>query len=374
MSIHNRKKIKKIRRWSAILPKEPYKRIPVILFYAAFSFFSVFVFFKWLFPVLFPFLLAWVIALLLQPVVSRLVKAKIPRFLSSSLLVILFVSVLGFICYLIVSRLYSELSLFASNAADFLTRAWNDDGFASGVIAKIDDALPFFHSSEWLESVWKSLGSRFNGSADGLITSLTTRILPILGDFLAFLPDALMYVLAFTLSCYYFTLDFDRINRTAVRALPEKAKKLLSDAKSSFKGTLGKLIGAYSLIILITFTELFIALSLIGVRYSLVIAFLTSLVDILPLLGTGTVLIPWGLFELVFGSTAKGIGLLVTYGIITVVRELIEPKIVGKTMGLHPLLALFSMYAGLRFFGVAGLMAFPVLVTFAKNILAKANN
>ena len=330
-------------------------------------------FFKWLFPVFLPFLLAWTAALLLQPVKSRLAKAGFPRILASALPVVLFVSVLGLACYLIVSRLYGELSLFASNAADFLTRAWTDDGFSSDIIAKIDGALPFFRSSEWLESARRSLGDFFGGSAGELITSLTTRILPILGDFLAFLPDALMYVFVFAFSCWYFTLDFDRINGAVARVMPQKARKLLSDAKSGLSGTLGKLVKAYLLILLITFTELFIALSLIGVRYSLVIAFLTSLVDILPLLGTGTVLIPWGLFELVFGSTAKGIGLLVTYGVITVVRELIEPKIVGKTMGLHPLLALASMYAGLRFFGIAGLVTFPILVTFAKNILAKAD-
>lgn len=351
-----------------ILPKELYKRIPVILFYAAFSLASIFVFFKWLLPVFLPFILSWIVALFLQPVAAKLVKAKLPRALASALLVIAAVGLLALVCYLVVSRLYKELSLLASKGSDFLSKAWSDDEFAGEIIAKIDSGIPFFRSQKFLESAWKSLGERFNGSAVNVLTSLTTRILPILGDIMSFLPDAVMYIFVFSLSCYYFTVDFDRLNRTLVRVVPKKVKKLLSDAKTGLKDTLGRLLRAYALIILITFTELFIALSLIGVRYSLVIAFITSLVDILPVLGTGTVLIPWGIFTLIFGSTAKGIALIVTYFVITVVRELIEPKIVGKTMGLHPLLTLVSMYAGLKFFGIVGLVLLPPIVTFAKNL------
>lgn len=318
-----------------------------------------------------PFFLSWTTALFLQPVVSKLASSKIPRRLASALLVFFTVSLLALLFWFVLSRLYKELSLFASAAGDFFARAWDDEEYAARIITEIDSALPFFHSSEWLGNAWKSLGERFNGASVGLITSLTTRILPIIGGVLSFLPDAIMYVFVFSLSCYYFTFDFDRINRSVSHLLPNGAKKFLSNAKKGFKGTLGGLLKAYFFIILITFTELFIALSLIGVRYSLVIAFLTSLVDILPVLGTGTVLIPWGIFTLVFGRTSKGIALLVTYGVITVVREVIEPKIVGKTMGIHPLLTLVSMYAGLRFFGVVGLLAFPMLATFAKNLIVR---
>ena len=330
----------------------------------------MFVFFKFLLPVFLPFIISWIIALLLQPVVSKLVKAKIPRRPASALLVIIAVALFGLVCWLALSRLYNELSQFTSDAASFVSKAWSDDEFAGKIIEKIDTSLPFFRSRTFLENAWKSLGEKFDSSAGSIITSLTTRILPILGDVVSFVPDAIMYIFVFSLSCYYFTVDFDRINRSLVRVVPANTKKLLSRAKTGLKTTLGGLLRAYAIIILITFTELFISLSLIGVRYSLVISLVTSLVDILPVLGTGTVLIPWGIFTLVFGTTSKGIALLVTYFVITVVRELIEPKIVGKTMGIHPLLTLVSMYAGLKFFGIIGLVLMPPLVTFAKNLFS----
>ena len=113
---------------------------------------------------------------------------------------------------------------------------------------------------------------------------------------------------------------------------------------------------------LITFLEVFIGLTVLGVRYAFLIALLTAVVDLMPVLGTGTVMIPWGIIDLIAGNYFMGIGLLVLYAIITVIRQILEPKIVGKYVGLYPLLALVSMYVGLKLFGLIGLFGLPLSI------------
>ena len=94
-------------------------------------------------------------------------------------------------------------------------------------------------------------------------------------------------------------------------------------------------------------------------KYALLLGLLIAIIDILPVLGTGTVLIPWGIAELLFENTALGIGLLVLYAVITVIRNFAEPKIVGRQMGINPLFTLLSMFIGIKLLGFAGVIIFP---------------
>ncbi|MGI6717020.1 MAG: sporulation integral membrane protein YtvI [Eubacteriales bacterium] len=356
-----------------MLPKEPHKKIPLIILYTVLAVGGGYVFLKYLFPVFLPFMIAWVIALLLQGVINRLYeKAKIPKKLSALVLVLMVAAVLGFVCFLIIKRLTGELTEFAKNAGEFLEKAKNDDKFASKWIKKISDLFPF-NIENWLTNLWNSLNLRLENATSSFL-SLTSRILPILQDFIFFVPEAFMYVFIMVLSSYYFAVDFDKINRFIVKILPEGGRKYASYAKGEMKGTIGKLLRAYALIITVTFTELFIFLTLIGVKYSLVIAFFIAFIDILPVLGTGTVLVPWGLILLLLGQTGKGMAILGAYAFITIVREIIEPKIIGKSMGIHPLAALAAMYGGLKLFGITGMFFLPFIIMLVKNIWVKSRD
>ena len=119
---------------------------------------------------------------------------------------------------------------------------------------------------------------------------------------------------------------------------------------------LGKYLKAYALIMLITFTEMAVGLSILGVNGAIPIAAFTAVVDVLPVLGTGGIVIPWGLFNLVRGNLFLGFGLLVLYVVITFIRQAVEPRLVGQQIGLHPIVVL-CMYAGLKLFGVVGVVS-----------------
>ena len=117
---------------------------------------------------------------------------------------------------------------------------------------------------------------------------------------------------------------------------------------------------------LLTFIEIFIGLSLLRVNYALLVALLVAIVDIFPILGTGTILIPWAVFALVSGNVGLGSGLLILYGVSLIVRQVLEPKIVGNSIGLHPLATLAAVYLGIKFTGFLGIFIGPIVALCIK--------
>ena len=118
----------------------------------------------------------------------------------------------------------------------------------------------------------------------------------------------------------------------------------------------------YLIILGITFSELFLGFTVLKIKYVLLLAAVISLIDILPVLGTGTVLIPWAAVEFIMGNTAKGTSLAALYIVITVVRNFAEPKIIGKQMGIKPLFTLLAMFIGIKLFGLAGIFILPIML------------
>jgi sporulation integral membrane protein YtvI len=176
----------------------------------------------------------------------------------------------------------------------------------------------------------------------------------------SFLPNALFTTAVVIIATYYFAIDRVKINSFFLSLFPEKFRPVLKNTRDVLANTVGKYLRAYGLLFFITFGELLLAFIILGIDYSFILALVIALVDFLPVLGTGTVLIPWGIILIVMGNYGLGIGILVTYVIITVVRQVVEPKIVGKFIGLPPIAALASMYIGLNLMGLLGLFLFPL--------------
>lgn len=139
--------------------------------------------------------------------------------------------------------------------------------------------------------------------------------------------------------------------------------------KDNVIGSLGKFIKAYSLIISVTFIELSIGFWILKVPNPFLFGGLIALIDIMPIIGTGAILIPWFIIAFIMGNTTMGVGILILYIIITAVRQTIEPRIVGQQIGLHPIVTLILMYVGAQLMGVLGLLLLPILAT----ILVKLN-
>lgn len=177
------------------------------------------------------------------------------------------------------------------------------------------------------------------------------------------MPKLLVSLILSVISSFFFSIDYELIVGDILSIFPKGVSDFLFDFKNGFTVLIGQYLIAYGKLMFITFLELLIGFFILRISSPLSLAAIVSLVDILPVLGTGTVLVPWAIYELIIGTRSVGIGILVLYLIVTVVRNIMEPRVVGKQIGLHPLLTLVSIYIGVRFMGFWGLFIFPVMVT-----------
>ena len=183
------------------------------------------------------------------------------------------------------------------------------------------------------------------------------------------LPQVLIFIIVTILATYFMSSDKKMIlNFLDVQMPTEWIKKTRGITDNVFVALFGW-VRAQLILMSITFTELIIGLLIIGVQNALLIALIIAIVDVLPVLGAGTVLIPWSILNLISGNTKMGLSTFLLYIIIVFVRQLIEPKIVGQQIGVHPLFTLAGMYVGLQIFGVLGMFLGPISVVILKYIL-----
>lgn len=194
------------------------------------------------------------------------------------------------------------------------------------------------------------------------------QLLTFVKGLLSGLPNVLFGIAVTILSACFFSMDYERIRDFLLRQLPQKYGKMAVDIKLYFFRSVGRMLRAYAFLMLITFLELAFGLMLLHIPNAILIAVMIAVVDILPVLGTGTVMVPWVIIMLLFGNIPLAIGLAVLYAVIATVRTILEPKVVGDRIGLYPLVTLFAIFLGLKFAGVAGMFLFPLIALIIKRL------
>ncbi|MEG0370617.1 MAG: AI-2E family transporter, partial [Hungatella sp.] len=205
------------------------------------------------------------------------------------------------------------------------------------------------------------LFTQFIKALGELVSGLSMKIVGAVSGYASSLPGLFIKLLLMVIATFFIAGDYEVLSSFILRQFSGKAKDLMIRIKEYVVGTLFVCIRSYALIMSITFLELAVGLTLVKIPNSFMIAFLISIFDILPVLGTGGIMIPWVIITALRGNYPLAIGLLVIYLVITVVRNIIEPKIVGSQIGLHPVVTLVSMFVGVQLFGVIGLFGFPIL-------------
>ncbi len=350
-----------------------------LLFFAAIIA-LIYVFFKYLFWVSAPFLLTFFLAVLLQKPIRKIDKKtnKKGHTFFSILFVFLTTLVVLIPLILIISEIIAKLSDFVkyfteqlNDLPTFLSTLEND-------ILSIAKFLP--------DSIYKSFSDAVTNVFDSLLDNSTSSVGVSLSSIRGTLtsglsgvygvvkniPSILIGIVIGIIAWIFFTKDYNRIVHFIQMQLPEGKKNILYEAKQVFSKTILKMARAYGLIMLITFFELFLGfslLSLLGIMkngYYILIAALIAIFDILPVAGSGGILVPWALVSLVMGNYKQAIGLVIIYVVITIIRQYIEPKIVGDTLGVHPLVTLMGLYFGLKLFGFMGMFIVPLSVMTLK--------
>ena len=344
-----------------MLPDEPYKRFAVITMYAAVAVAVVYIFFNFLWEAILPFIIAYIVAECFRPIVKYSeTHKKFPKKFCVLFVVFLAAASLVGLIYAIGRQVVLEITDLAGNIKQTVALIRTDDGYAHETIYRICDMIPFVDLRDRLWAMRSNLDEELWGMIVGFGESITGGLVSLMGTAVSFLPNALFTTAVVIIATYYFAIDRVKINSFFLSLFPEKFRPVLKNTRDVLANTVGKYLRAYGLLFFITFGELLLAFIILGIDYSFILALVIALVDFLPVLGTGTVLIPWGIILIVMGNYGLGIGILVTYVIITVVRQVVEPKIVGKFIGLPPIAALASMYIGLNLMGLLGLFLFPL--------------
>lgn len=185
------------------------------------------------------------------------------------------------------------------------------------------------------------------------------------------LPALLFSSVVTVIASFYIAKDFDKIVNFLKNLISKKQYDNISIIKSIVTDSVFKMMMGYLILMGITFAELTIGFWLLNVKNVLIVAALVSVIDLLPVLGTGTVLMPWSIICFMTSQPMKGIGFTVLYLLVTVVRNVLEPKIIGKQTGINPLLSLITIFVGLRIAGVAGMILLPIIVTVVINYYSR---
>lgn len=307
-----------------------------------------------------PFLIGILIALFLEkPVEFLMKKLKLSRKLIGTVMVILVYIVLGALISLIVSSLINEAISLSTKIPGIFEKL------------RIEYNAIYVTISEFLDSTSVTLSDtvyKFGLEVLSKLTGIATNIVNSIISFIMFVPNIMIYIVITFLATLFLVTDRRTIARFMTEPLPNSLVKKITTAVVNCFKSLGGYLKAVCIMITITFIELLIAFTILGLDYPLSVALIVAIVDALPILGTGTILLPWAIYSAITGNIGMGIALLVIYLVITVVRQLIEPKVVSSNIGIHPFITLMCMYIGFKLIGLFGLVVGPVVLVILKNV------
>ncbi len=343
-----------------------------------------YLFFKYAFGICLPFIFAVFIATVLQKPVNAIVektKGRFRGFISALLAIFCFV-ILGSLAVLLIVRLVTELKSFwdfimlkLENTELFITQV---SEWINTRLVRLPESLRTSLSG-YVENLLVSLLGNAEETAEVTVEKTQSFDLSVLASPLSAvwgtakqIPMVAVGLLVAIVSCCFLTADYKSFKELIIRLAGEQNSVKLIAAKRILFSTVAKVGKAYLILICITFTEMLLglgALKLFGLYkggYVFAISLITALVDIFPVLGTGTILIPWGVYSLVTGNIGFGIGILVLYVVITVIRQAVEPKLVADQLGLPAYVTIVAMYIGTQLFGFIGLFLLPISIMLIK--------
>ncbi len=341
------------------------KKFIVNILYIIAVFAVAYFIFKYAIKWVMPFLVGFLIAFILKPVTEFITRVTHIKRNGVSIFVI------GVFYFIIIISIWL-LSAFLWNEISGLIKI-----MPSLYFNKIEPLL--FNINNWIVDRVKMLSPEIANTLSNMVINGLQYVASIVKNLSIYLVSAITGIISniplylitviFTIVCSFFiSVDYRNITSFIKRQLPDRVNSNLVEARSFLSGTLLKMIKAYAIILSITFIEMLIGMSILKVKYALPIAAIVAVLDILPLLGTGGILVPWAIIELILKDYRMGFGLLIIYIVITVVRNAVEPRIVGHQIGLNPVITITAMYAGLRLFGFAGFILAPMISILIKHL------
>ena len=341
------------------MPENRHLRFFLSLFYIALGLLALWLVFNYALGWLAPFIIAFIVSRIIeQPVKLLKEKLRFPRPLAAGLFTVLFYGIIGTVLYFSLSAIIKELVILFEKLRNLDINL---------VVDKLNEVFIDVLSRLPLETQDFIYGN-VEGWLSNLVSALQNLIGPVISsatNLATAMPSILLFVIATIVSTYFLSCDYALLRAKLADITPMKWRLRFRQTREQVSNTLVSYLRALLVLICITFVELAIGLAVLRVPNSFLIAAITAIIDALPILGTGWILGPWAIICLFAKDYFRAIGLAVIYAVILVVRNMVEPKIIGQHIGLHPLVTLIAMYVGLKMFGIVG-MFMPIPIALIK--------
>lgn len=333
-------------------------RLGSVLLGAAFAW----LLFSYALPWLLPFIFAMLTARLLEPIVLYMKKRfKFRRGFSAAVCTIMVVGCVISAVALLTGGVIAKLIELAKDLPSYFSSL---PELVDGVQGKLQNLI-MSSSPEMRGIVEGALGGIMH-QANELPARFSAKVISFLTSCASCTPKVLMFIVTYAVGTFFLSTSFQSVINFLVKQFPGHWQSKIKGMKSDVFGTLGKWARAELILMTVTFAELLAAFLLLRIKSPLPAAMLVAVIDALPVLGTGIVLIPWAILLFISGNYARGAAIAVIWGIITLVRSFLEPKLLGENVGLHPAATLLAIYAGYSIAGVRGMIFFPFILIILK--------
>ena len=311
-------------------------------------------FFRYLFPIILPFLIGWLLSKCFLPLAKRLEAWHVPQWCAALCCILLLLGIVSLFGALIGNRIVAQAKNFASQMPQY--------------IDALRDAMDTFW--RWVDTKLVDLPDVVQNAILQAKSNLTSILLGIVQNKgsapLTSVPNFLLGLLIALLSAYFFIKDREGIHNIYEKYVLTLFGRGLERTKQELKTSLWGYIKTQLILMIYTFAITLVGLTILHSPFALLLAIIIAIIDALPFFGSGFILWPGTLIHLILGDPKMAIGYLVIYGAVQIMRQIMQPKILGTQIGLHPLLTLFAMYFGYRSIGFWGLILGPVLAVLLK--------
>lgn len=304
-----------------------------------------------------PFVIGWFLSYIASPVVEWLEKrVKIVKKLGSAIIIVAVLAGVVFLIYLVGSKIWQECVALIQNMPNMYEDLESGLGQIGNGLAGVFERLP-----QSVQSGWDQMVSNLDKTIGEVMAKISEPTVTAAGNFAKRIPSILIAIIVTIISAYFFTADRQAVIEWSKKVSPEPLVKRMSMVIDNLKYAVGGYFKAQFKIMGVVFFILLAGFSIAGVHFSILLAIGIALLDFLPFFGTGTALIPWAVYKLLVGDYRMVVALAVIYAVSQLVRQLIQPKLVGDSMGLNPLFTLVLIYIGYKVGSVLGMIfAVPV--------------
>ena len=304
-----------------------------------------------------PFVIGWILSVIAGPLVTFLEKKlKIMKRLGSAITIILVLALCIGLIYLIINQIWEEISVLIRNFPSMyhdLERGLNQIGTQGNTL--------FERFPEQIQNSWATLMNNLDDTASSLIGRIGEPTIEVAGNVAKRIPSVLIGTIVAFVSAYFFIADKENLGEWVKKVVPKSITSRLLLVGENLKYAMGGYFKAQFKIMGVVFAILLVGFTLMQIRFSILLAIVIAFLDFLPFFGTGTALIPWAIYKFLVGDYKMVAALVILYGVTQLVRQLIQPKLVGDSMGLNPLYTLFLLYLGYRVGSVLGMIfAVPI--------------